>query len=108
MIQITIETNKDEQIIGYSVIGHANIAPKGQDIYCAGISSLAQSTYMCLENYLKKAIIGESGKGRLVLKLKDKPDEKTETAFQVMLIGFREIEKLVPKAVKIVFKEVDN
>ena len=93
--------SKDDKITGFSIKGHSGSAPKGQDIYCAGVSTLSDSTYLCIENYLKREIIGESSDGKLVLKLKTSPDEITEAVFQTLLIGLKEIEKLVPNLLKV-------
>ena len=90
------------KITGFLIDGHANTAPHGQDIYCAGVSTVTQSAYLCIIQHLKRDIEGESSGGRLMLKLKTPPDDLTEAVFQTMLIGLREIEKLNPKALKVI------
>ena len=92
------------KITGFSISGHTETAPRGYDIYCAGISTIAQSAYICITDYLKRDIIGEDEDGKLSLKLKTPPDELTEAVFQTLLIGLTEIEKLVPKFVKVIIK----
>ncbi len=92
---------QDGKISGFSIDGHANTAPHGQDIYCAGVSTLSQSAYLCIRDFLKREFDGDSGSGLLVLKLKDPPDDLTEAVFQTMLIGLREIENLAPQALKV-------
>lgn len=93
--------SQDGKIIGFSIKGHAGFAPKDQDVYCAGVSTLTQSVWLCLEEHLHRKFDGEEADGKLILKLKEPPDELTEAVFQTMLIGLREIENLVPKAIKI-------
>ena len=90
------------KITGFSISGHSGTASRGQDIYCAGISTVAQAAYMCITDHLKREIEGSQGDGRLSLRLKNLPDELTEAVFQTMLIGIREIERLAPKSVKLV------
>ena len=90
------------KITGFLIDGHANTAPHGQDIYCAGVSTVTQSAYLCIVQHLKRDIEGESSGGRLMLKLKTPPDDLTEAVFQTMLIGLREIEKLNPQALKVI------
>ena len=90
------------KITGFLIDGHANTAPHGQDIYCAGVSTITQSAYLCIVNYLNRDIEGESSSGLLMLKLKTPPDDLTEAVFQTMLIGLREIEKLNPQALKVI------
>jgi len=93
------------KISGFSINGHSQTAPRGQDIYCAGVSSLVQSAYLCIEKHLKRKFEGSQADGSLTLKLKNPPDELTEAVFQTMLIGLLEIEKLVPKALKVEIKD---
>lgn len=101
MIVAEIYKNSDGKIIGFSVDGHSNQAKHGYDIYCAAASMISSSVLVCLRDYLKRNLDGEAKHGRLMIKLKDPPDELTEVAFQTMLIGMREVEKQVPKIVKV-------
>ena len=91
----------DGKVTGFSIKGHSGTAPRGQDIYCAGVSTLSQAAYMCITDHLKREIDGDYADGKLMLKLKTPPDELTEAVFQTMLIGLKEIEKLAPKALKV-------
>ena len=95
---------QDGKITGFSLNGHADSAPKGYDIYCAGVSTLSDSAYLCITNYLKREIDGEHGEGKLFLKLKTPPDSQTEAVFHTMLIGLTEIEKQAPKILKVIIK----
>lgn len=101
MIVAEIYRQGDGKIIGFSVDGHANTAKRGFDIYCAGASMMSQSTFLCMRDYLKRNFIWDAAHGRLMLRLKDAPDELTEVAFQTMLIGMKELEKLAPQIVKV-------
>ena len=108
MIKSEIYTQADGKIIGFLLTGHANTAPRGQDIYCAGVSTISQSAFLCVRDYLKRDFDADFDSGKLMMKLKSPADELTEAVFQTMLIGLREIEKIAPKIVKITFtkKEV--
>ena len=44
------------KITGFLIDGHANTAPHGQDIYCAGVSTVTQSAYLCIIQHLKRDI----------------------------------------------------
>ncbi len=105
MIRAEIFTQTDGKMIGFSVDGHANTAPRGYDIYCAGVSSLAQAAFLCVRDYLKRDFDADYAHGKLMMKLKSPADELTEAVFQTMLIGLREISKIAPKIVKIKFTE---
>jgi uncharacterized protein YsxB (DUF464 family) len=54
MIKIKIVRNSDQAMIGFSVTGHANTGPHGQDIVCAGVSALTQTAVLGLDRQLKK------------------------------------------------------
>ena len=101
MIVAEIYKQGDGKIIGFSVDGHANTAKRGFDIYCAGASMMSQSTFLCIRDHLKRDFTWDAAHGRLMLRLKNPPDELTEVAFQTMLIGMRELEKLAPQIVKV-------
>ena len=100
MINAEIFTEKGK-IIGFSIKGHADYAPQGKDIYCAGVSALSDSTFLCITEYLKRDVEGGASEGNALLRLKTPPDELTEAVFQTLVIGLREIEKLVPQFIKL-------
>lgn len=92
---------------GLSVKGHAGAGEYGEDIVCAGISSLAQSVLLSLEKYLHRAIdyrISESG--CLEISLQEPADELTEAVFSVAILGFEEIAKAYPHNVQLKYQEV--
>ena len=101
MIKAEIFTSNGK-IIGFSISGHSEAAPRGKDIYCAGVSALSDSTFLCITDYLKRNVEGGAAEGKSWLKLKTSPDELTEAVFQTLLIGLKEIEKLVPQFVKVI------
>jgi hypothetical protein len=102
MIVAEIYRHKGGKITGFKIEGHANTAPHGQDIYCAGVSTVTQSAYLCIVKHLQRDIKGDASNGRLELELKTPPDDLTEAVFQTMLIGLQEIEKLAPQALKVI------
>ena len=108
MIVAEIYTQADGKICGFSIDGHSNTAPRGFDIYCAGVSTVSQAAYICLDEHLHKDFAGDFGSGKLALMLRTPPDERTEAVFQTMLIGIREIEKIAPQAVKLIVKPKDS
>ena len=105
MIKAEIYKQADGKIIGFSVKGHANTAPRGFDIYCAGVSTLSQSAFLCVRDHLKRDFDADFAHGKLMMKLKEPADNMTEAVFQTMLIGMRELEKIAPQILKITFTE---
>lgn len=55
MIKICIETD-GYKFIGYNIFGHANFAPKGKDIVCSAVSSIAQTAILGLNEILKRIL----------------------------------------------------
>ena len=101
MIEIEIYEEKDGRISAFSVHGHSGLAPKGRDIVCAGVSTLAQTALLGLGRHLHREIdyhIDPSGD--LHMELKDAPDDFTETILRTMRMGIEEIGKLYPDAVR--------
>jgi hypothetical protein len=105
LIVAEIYTQADGKIVGFSIDGHSNTAPRGFDIFCAGVSTVSQAAYICIADHLKRNFEGDFASGKLSLILDDPPDELTEAVFQTMLIGIREIEKLAPQAVKMIIRQ---
>ena len=101
MIKIEIVRNEEQAMVGFRVNGHANVAPHGQDIVCAGVSALAQTAVLGLDRQLKKKIQIKIASGNLNMNLLDKPDALTNAVLETMLIGLTEIGKLNPQSVRI-------
>ena len=105
-IKISLQNNK---ISGFEISGHANTAPRGYDIVCAGVSALSQTALMGLGQYLKRDIDFEQAPpdrgGFLSMKLNSDPDSLSEAVLQTMLLGLKEIERLYPKIIKIEYEE---
>lgn len=101
MIEVEIYEEKDGRISAFSVHGHSGTAPKGQDIVCAGVSALAQTALLGLGRHLHREVdyhIDPSGD--LHMKLREAPDDFTETVLRTMRMGIEEIEKSYPGAVR--------
>lgn len=101
MIKIRIFRNADKVMTGFHVTGHANAGPHGQDIVCAAISALAQTALLGIGNYLKREVDFDIASGNLSVQLKGAPDDLTSAVLETMLLGFREIESINPKGVRI-------
>ena len=101
MIEVEICEEKDGRISAFSVHGHSGTAPKGRDIVCAGVSALAQTALLGLGRHLHRELdyhIDPSGD--LHMKLREAPDDFTETVLRTMRMGIEEIEKAYPNAVR--------
>ncbi len=101
MIEVQIFSGADGKISGFEVTGHSGTADRGEDIICAGVSSLSQSALLGIGEYLERDVDYSVESGDLYMKLREEPDELTEAIFQTMLLGIRKIEEIAPEAVRI-------
>lgn len=76
MIQVTIYEHQKE-ICGFDCLGHAEFAEKGQDIVCAGVSSLVLNTINSIQTFTNDSYEFKSNEddGFISLSLKDKSRE---------------------------------
>jgi len=101
MVEVKVFWEPDGKISGFEATGHSGTAAHGEDLVCAGISSLTQSALLGVGEYLNREVDYSVVSGDLYVKLMDEPDELTEAVFQTMLLGIRNIEKIAPEAVRI-------
>ena len=101
MIKVKIFKESAGRIAGFEVAGHSGTAERGQDIVCAGVSSLAQTALLGLGEHLHRDMDYSVACGKLKMQLKGAPDELTEAILQTMLLGLMEIQKLSPEGVRI-------
>ena len=101
MIRIQVYRTKDDKISGLKMTGHSGTAPHGEDIVCAGVSSLAQTALLGIGEYLHRKVSYKVASGELRMMLEDAPDDLTEAILETALLGVREIAKKAPQAVRI-------
>ena len=81
MTHVTIYRNKENECIGFTVIGHAEYAEAGEDIICAcnAIEMLTTAKFSLTTN---------ESEGLIDLRLKEKPTKETELLLSAMILGF--------------------
>lgn len=84
MIEVTI-TYQDKWIQSFSVTGHAAFAPEGKDIYCSGVSAVAQTALMGLIQHLSQPPLYQVEKGGLTCELSASLTQKDREIAQVIL-----------------------
>ena len=89
MTHVTIYRNKENECIGFTVIGHADYADAGEDIVCAGLSMLVINTCNSIEalTSAKFSLTTNESEGLIDLRLKDKPIRETELLLSAMILG---------------------
>ncbi len=94
MIKIKLFSDSLENIRRYDIKGHADFAPRGEDIVCAAISVLSQTTLMGLVEILqlnRKEISYkiDEDTGYLNVELKEIRDQSVLEKAQILLETFK-------------------
>lgn len=106
MIKVTASFTKRNEIKALIVSGHANYAKYGQDIVCAGVSSLviAIANQIKRHNLQCEIITNDNEDGYVAFEV-SKSNDKLNLLLETLIMGLKEIESSYPKYIKI--KEVD-
>lgn len=91
MIKATFQLNKNNQITGYRISGHALFLPKGIDIVCAGVSALT----IAITNELRKDISVNHGNGFIAVS-NILPSTVNLTLTHTLLSGLQSIAEQYP------------
>jgi len=108
---VTFYKRSDGALTGYRAAGHSGYALAGEDIVCAGVSALTQSTLNGLQNVLKAPVRFDIDERTASLEAELTP-EATEDQFkgaqlllETLLQGLQAIERSYPRNVRIFFEE---
>ncbi|QNO13596.1 ribosomal-processing cysteine protease Prp [Alkalicella caledoniensis] len=104
MVKIKIFKKKDNYI-GYQLKGHSKFASSGEDIVCAGISSLAQTTLIAIERLVVSDVEHNVDSGYLTvdypMNLNDEQKAKVNLLTEAMYLGLKEIENQYGKHIEV-------
>ncbi|HZJ76068.1 MAG TPA: ribosomal-processing cysteine protease Prp [Oscillospiraceae bacterium] len=110
MISISIYRNSDKMIEQFIIQGHAHAANPGEDIVCAAVSVLSQTTVLSLHQIVNVDIKYEIKKGYLKCKLPKNLTKKklyeTKLLIDTMLLGLENIQENYSQYIEIRYKEV--
>ena len=101
----------DGVLTGYCAVGHSGYAEAGQDIVCAAISALTQSTLNGLKNVLKAPVMFEQDDDRAFLEARLTPEATEEQVLQAQILletllqGLQAIQRETPQNLAIIFQE---
>lgn len=82
------------------ISGHAGYAPIGQDIVCAGVSTLAQNFLLSIENLTDDVVNSVATKGKLEIKYRNLSD-KGKLLVDSFFVGVQMIANEYPKYVTV-------
>jgi uncharacterized protein YsxB (DUF464 family) len=92
----TIRYNTDSGYITLRVNGHADYAPKGQDIVCASVSALVQTLGLYVQEHS-----GEAAKGEDYYNIFARDNRFTREVADAVMSGLRQIAAQYPDNVRI-------
>ncbi|MEW6619156.1 MAG: ribosomal-processing cysteine protease Prp [bacterium] len=106
MVIVTVTRNPEGKIVGFSGTGHADFAKAGEDIVCAAVSALLQSTIKGLQEYVGINLEISKEKGSLEVRIK-KIEQKflqlpTDAILETLVLGLKAIEKEYRKYMKLI------
>ncbi|MFQ5794476.1 MAG: ribosomal-processing cysteine protease Prp [Candidatus Bipolaricaulia bacterium] len=104
MVEIKISRDEKRKIREFESSGHANYAEVGQDIVCAGVSSLLQTAVLGLEVYLRTEPKVKQKEGWLRCRVdRDEiyMDREIDAILETMLLGLKAIQEQHPDHLKL-------
>lgn len=113
MIQVTFftdPTSPNRSYQGFTMRGHADTGPYGQDLVCCAASTLAIATVNALSEVLKiEGIQVRSGEGKMDVFLPKKQTEETipytDFALKTFVFNMKELAKDHPESIKIQYRK---
>lgn len=94
MTHVTIYRNQENAFTGFLCEGHAGYADAGEDIVCAGISTLVINTVNSIEALTATQILAdaEEESGTVHVKLLSDCDDQAELLINAMILGLQGIQ----------------
>ncbi|WP_071442801.1 ribosomal-processing cysteine protease Prp [Traorella massiliensis] len=91
MVRVCV-VSKNEEVKKITVSGHAGSARKGEDLVCAGVSSVVFGTLNALDKLTSESVDLKVGQ-HIVIEVLNLLDEKCQLILQTMLIQLATIEE---------------
>ena len=103
MTSITFKLDKDNFYKGFICEGHAGYADAGEDIVCAGISTLTFTFINSVDELLDMEIVvdADSDNGFMDVSVTDYKDSSVQLLFRSMVLGLKSIEDDYSKYLKL-------
>lgn len=94
MITITIYQNQAKQYVGFHCIGHAEYAEPGEDIVCAGVSTLVINTLNAIETFTQESFDAETDRtsGLIDIHFHQPAGHDAQLLLDTMVLGLQDIQ----------------
>lgn len=99
MIQVTVTRNKNGLISSFKIEGHSGYAERGQDIVCAAVSALSQTTVIGLEEVLGLSPVVIRHEGMLEVAVCE--PHSAAALLDTMLLGLMDVARSYPDYISI-------
>ena len=106
-----IRATFDRDFSGFTLSGHAGYAEAGEDIVCAAVSALAQSTLNGLQSVIRVPVMYDIDDQAALLEARLTPEAdeaqvaQAQILLKTLLEGLQAIERSYPRNVRIFFEE---
>ncbi len=108
MVRVTMWKDKEGQWHGFEVEGHAAFAPCGEDIVCAAVSILAQTTVLSLQKIVGMEPEVNVSEGYLTCRLGSIKNEKSRSDAVLLLsslaLGLEETARNYPGYLQVIYE----
>ena len=91
MTHVDVKRNGVGQIVECHFQGHAGAAPYGEDIVCAAISMLSQTSILGLHEVAQQTMEYQMEDGELHILLSEPINESGQAILETMLIGIKNV-----------------
>ena len=109
MIHVEILRDKDKEVRGIEIKGHAGYAEYGQDVICAAVSALALNMANSVEKFTDdhfEGSVGEDG-GSFSFSFPDKISSESQLLMKSLILGLENIrDEYGAEYIKFRFREV--
>ena len=98
----------DGQITGFSVRGHAGLAPAGEDILCAAVSSAAYMTANTLTDVCCLPCDVTVSDGDMTVRLSGQNAKPVQDLLKGFSLHMRELSRQYPEKLKVIYGGKNN
>lgn len=109
MIRINLYQDQNGMFQAFSVEGHAQHAPHGQDIICAGVSALVQGILIGLEDVVQASLEVEKQGGRLICSVVQGHGQRdVQILLETLYLSLEDLEKQYSEYIEVRKEEVEE
>jgi hypothetical protein len=107
MVKITFYQNRNQQLVGFDCLGHAEYADEN-DIVCAAASALIINCINSIETFTEDSFQCDSRQedGMIVFRLTEEFGADTQLLLKSLILGLQEMESNYEEYIDLIFEEV--